>query len=107
MLGALNLYDAQSRGYTDEEIIASRVVGAHASIALARMQSEQDLWRAVDSRHLVGQAQGILMERYSINSEQAFSVLRRYSQNRNLKLSVVAQHLVSTSHLPGSDQDTG
>lgn len=107
VLGALNLYDAQPRGYTEEEIVASRVVAAHASIALARMRAEQDLWRAVDSRHLIGQAQGMLMERYSINSEQAFSVLRRYSQNHNLKLGVVAQHLVSTSQLPGADQDAG
>ncbi|WP_084614585.1 GAF and ANTAR domain-containing protein [Nakamurella lactea] len=103
MLGALNLYDEQSRGYTDEEIIACRVVAAHASVALARSRTEQDLWRAVDARHLIGQAQGILMERYSINAEQAFSVLRRYSQNSNRKLSAVAGHLVSTSKLPDSN----
>lgn len=105
VLGALNLYDATARSYTEEEILACRVVAAHASVALAGMRVEQDLWRAVDSRHLIGQAQGMLMERYSINSEQAFSVLRRYSQNHNLKLTVVAEHLVTTSQLPGSDED--
>jgi GAF domain-containing protein len=100
MLGALNLYDCNQRAYSDEEIVASRVVAAHASVALARMRIEQDLWRTVDSRHLIGQAQGMLMERYSINSEQAFSVLRRYSQNHNIKLNVVAAQLVPTGRLP-------
>ncbi|MDQ2846364.1 MAG: GAF and ANTAR domain-containing protein [Actinomycetota bacterium] len=104
MLGALNLYDSTARSYTDEEIVACRVVAAHASVALARLRTEQDLWRAVDSRHLIGQAQGILMERFSINPEQSFAVLRRYSQNHNLKLNTVAAQLVSTGSLPGDGE---
>lgn len=101
MLGALNLYDSKPRQYDDDEIIASRVVAAHASVALARLRVEQDLWRAVDSRHLIGLAQGMLIERYQISPEQAFSVLRRYSQNHNLKLNRVAEQLVNSGALPG------
>lgn len=100
-LGALNLYNDELRSYTEEEVEACRVVGAHASVALARLRSEQDLWKAVDSRHLVGMAQGILLERYSINPEQSFSVLRRYSQNHNRKLIEIAGQLVATRTLPG------
>lgn len=100
-LGALNLYSDELRSYTDEEVTACRVVGAHASVALARLRSEQDLWKAVDSRHLIGLAQGLLMERYSINAEQSFSVLRRYSQNHNKKLIDVAGQLIETRTLPG------
>lgn len=77
------------------------MVGAHASVALARLRSAQDLWKVVDSRHLVGLAQGILIERYSINPEQSFSVLRRYSQNHNRKLSEIAEQLVATGTFQG------
>ena len=102
-LGALNLYNDAVRGWTEEELVACRVVAAHASVALARLRHEEDLWRAVDARHLVGMAQGVLMERYSINAEQSFSVLRRYSQTHNVKLAVIAQQLVEHGELPGGE----
>jgi AmiR/NasT family two-component response regulator len=76
------------------------VVAAHASVALARIRSERDLWRAIDSRHLIGQAQGILMERFKLSPERAFSVLRRHSQQHNIKLHQVAGELISTGKLP-------
>jgi GAF domain-containing protein len=99
-LGALNLYNDERRGWSEEEVVACRVVAAHASVAMARLRHEQDLWKAVDARHLVGMAQGILMARYSINPEQSFSVLRRYSQNTNTKLATVAQLVVDRGELP-------
>jgi GAF domain-containing protein len=100
MLGALNLYAAQSHQYSDDDIENAQVVAAHASVGLARSRSEQNLWRAVDARHVVGQAQGILMERFSLGSEQAFSVLKRYSQEHNIKIRDVAVHLLSTGEMP-------
>lgn len=102
-LGALNLYNDEQRGWSDEELMACRVVAAHASVALARLRHEEDLWRAVDARHLIGLAQGMLMERYAINPEQAFSVLRRYSQNHNTKLAIIAQLVVDRGVLPGEE----
>ncbi len=105
MLGALNLYAKALHNYSADEVITARVVAAHASVALARLRGEQDLWKAVDARHLVGQAQGILMERFSITSEQAFSVLRRYSQNHNVKLHDIAGRLVTTGELPDRPAD--
>ena len=60
VLGRLNLYYASVADFSDDEVEAARVVAAHASVALARLRSERDLWRAIDSRHLIGQAQGIL-----------------------------------------------
>ena len=105
MLGALNLYAKALHNYSADEVVTARVVAAHASVALARLRGEQDLWKAVDARHLVGQAQGILMERFSITSEQAFSVLRRYSQDHNIKLHDIAGRLVTTGQLPDRAAD--
>jgi AmiR/NasT family two-component response regulator len=54
----------------------------------------------VDARKLVGQAMGILMERFDLDGDQAFAVLRRYSQDTNTKLRDVAQQLIDTRKLP-------
>ncbi len=100
VLGALNLYYESKDDFADDEVEVARVVAAHASVALAKLRSERDLWRAIDSRHLIGQAQGMLMERFKLSSEKSFSVLRRYSQQHNMKLGEVAGELVRTGHLP-------
>jgi AmiR/NasT family two-component response regulator len=49
---------------------------------------------------LVGQAQGILMERERITADRAFDVLRRVSQHMNIKLREVAETLVETGESP-------
>ncbi|MET0865871.1 MAG: GAF and ANTAR domain-containing protein [Nakamurella sp.] len=103
VLGALNLYYETKDDFSDDEVEVAKVVAAHASVALAKLRSERDLWRAIDSRHLIGQAQGMLMERFKISSEKSFSVLRRYSQQYNIKLHEVAGTLVRTGKLPGDD----
>ena len=101
VLGALNLYYPSREDFAEDELEIARVVAAHASVALARLRAEQDLWRAIDSRHLIGQAQGILMERFGLPPERAFGVLRRYSQQHNIKLHEIASTLVTTGSLPG------
>ncbi|SDO43892.1 GAF domain-containing protein [Nakamurella panacisegetis] len=106
VLGALNLYARPSYQYSEDDIEAAQVVAAHASVGLARSRSEQNLWRAVDSRHVIGQAQGVLIERFSLQPEQAFSVLKRYSQQHNIKLHEVAVILLRTGSLPGDGAET-
>ena len=49
---------------------------------------------------LVGQAMGILMERFDMDADRAFAVLKRYSQDTNTKLRDVAQQLIDTRKLP-------
>jgi AmiR/NasT family two-component response regulator len=50
---------------------------------------------AVRSRDIIGQAKGMLMERYKIDAEQAFGILRNLSQSSNTSLRRVASQLVS------------
>jgi transcriptional regulator with GAF, ATPase, and Fis domain len=99
-IGALDLYSYGYRDYDVDDILAARVVAARVSVALANAQKEQDLWNAIDSRHEIGQAEGILMERYGLTSEQAFGVLRRYSQEQNRKVRMIAQEVIATRSLP-------
>jgi AmiR/NasT family two-component response regulator len=69
---------------------------AHAAIAMAGAQREDQLQRAVHSRDLIGQAKGMLMQRFDIGSQQAFELLSRLSQEDNIKLRAVAERLFNT-----------
>jgi GAF domain-containing protein len=99
-VGTLNLFDRAPDRFdvSDQEI--AHVLARHAAVALANARNTENLWQAIDARKRVGQAQGILMERYGLNEDQAFAVLVRYSQNSNIKLREVAERLVATRDLP-------
>jgi len=65
-----------------------------------------NLHEAMGTRELIGQAQGILMERERITAQQAFDVLRRASQHMNVKLREVARTLVETGEAPATPAPT-
>jgi ANTAR domain len=77
-------------------------VAVSAAIAEAAAQIRQ-LHTALDSRDVIGQAKGILMERYRLTPDGAFALLARASQNTNVKLREVAAELCRTGTLPGHD----
>ena len=49
---------------------------------------------------MIGQAKGILMERFQISSDKAFRMLVRWPENSNVKLRAVAAQLVWSGELP-------
>jgi AmiR/NasT family two-component response regulator len=69
-------------------------------LALEAVTEREDLNRAVAARHRVGLAQGILMARRRLTAEQAFTLLRRRSQNTHVKLRAIAQTVIQTGDLP-------
>ena len=99
-LGALNLYARQPHAFGEESEDVGLVLAAHAAVALASAQNEQHLRRAVDNRDLIGQAKGILMERYRLTADQAFQALSRVSQQTNRKLVDIAEELTQTGAVP-------
>jgi GAF domain-containing protein len=99
-IGSLNLYDTRPGHFSEEDRDVAHIFARHAAVALSSARVNDNLWRAIDARRLIGQAQGILMERFAIDADQAFAVMRRYSQDRNLKLHVVAERLIATRRLP-------
>ena len=84
-IGALNLYNRETQDYTSGDLELAKIFGSHVSIMLAHQRNDQNLWNAVDARHRIGQAQGILMQKYAIDETAAFGVLRRLSQTQNIK----------------------
>jgi GAF domain-containing protein len=98
--GVLSLYATEPNAFTVDDEAIAHILSRHASVAVATARQEVSLAQAVDARKLVGQAMGILMERFDMNADQAFAVLRRYSQDTNTKLRDVAAHLIETRKLP-------
>ncbi|HEY3562869.1 MAG TPA: GAF and ANTAR domain-containing protein [Kribbella sp.] len=99
-VGVLGLYSSEPEAFsTDDEAIA-HILAQHASVAVASARQEETMAQAVDARKLVGQAMGILMERFDVDADRAFAILKRYSQDTNTKLRDVAQHLIDTRTLP-------
>jgi GAF domain-containing protein len=99
-LGALNLYLQQPRSFDPDTRAEAVALAAHAAIALESAQTEAHLRSGLVTRTVIGQAEGILMERLKITADQAFGVLSRLSQHSNVKLRDVARNLVETGDIP-------
>jgi GAF domain-containing protein len=102
-LGAISMYFRLPQDLGRDVVEQAETFATHVSVVLGSMREEAQLRVAVLSKHLIGQAQGILMERYDLTSSQAFGVLRRYSQTANRKLREVAEQVVATRGLPDSE----
>jgi anti-anti-sigma regulatory factor len=98
--GALNIY-AHRHGITETDRHRALLLATHASLALQHARSAEiaelertHLHRAIASRDVIGQAKGILMARQGIDADAAFDLLRRTSQDLNVKLADIAATLV-------------
>jgi len=95
-LGALSLLSRQADAFGDESEHVALLFATHASIAVAGERAVGNLRAAVSTREVIGQAQGILMERFKVTGEMAFHMLMVASQHSNRKLRDVAGELVAT-----------
>lgn len=103
-LGALNLYSYAPEAFDFDDTHDGMALAAHVAVALAGAQNIENLERAITSRTVIGQAEGILMERFDLSAARAFDVLRRVSQDSNTKLHAVADRLVRTRRTPGTEE---
>jgi GAF domain-containing protein len=99
-IGALNFYSEQPGTFDGDQDIAL-IFASHAAAAMANARLVDGLRTALDSRHTIGIAQGVLAVRYDISYERAFQVLHRYSNDHNIKLRDVAEQVLETRSLPG------
>ena len=94
-LGGLNLYSTTSEEIDPEAEATAELFAAHAAIALSNAHERETLNQALHSRKVIGQAIGIVMERYGMNEDRAFAFLVRASSQSNIKLREIAQELVN------------
>jgi ANTAR domain/GAF domain len=94
--GALNLFGFQSNVWDGEAETIGTVLAAHAAAAVLASRRGQQLESALSTRDRIGQAKGIIMERYKVDDVQAFEMMRRLSQDSNAKLVDIAQQVIDT-----------
>lgn len=99
-IGALNLYGTAVRDYTLEDRDLAVTFASHAAATIMTVRERENLKVAVEGRTVIGQAQGVLMERFDLAPDKAFAVLRRFSQTQNVKLRAVAELVIATGDLP-------
>lgn len=93
-IAALNLYAEPARAFNDESIELGLIFAAHTTVAWNAMRRQEQFSSALASRDLIGQAKGMLMERFDIDAMAAFELLRKLSQESNTKLIEIAAKLV-------------
>lgn len=90
----LNLY-ALTPGPIGGSAVVTDLFATHATVALSYSLQMHDIGAALERRKGIGQAIGIVMERYGIDEEAAFAFLTRASQTANLKLRSIAEQIVT------------
>jgi hypothetical protein len=93
--GALNLYSKNPNAFDEHSRTMAGLFGVQCALLLVGASQAANLQKAVVSRDVIGQAKGILMERFKVNDEGAFQMLVRTSQDTNMKLVAVAHWLTS------------
>ncbi|ANW63056.1 histidine kinase [Mycobacterium sp. djl-10] len=94
--GALNVFSTQVKAFDAEAEAIGSVLAAHAAAAIVASRQEEQLQSALSSRDLIGQAKGIIMERYNVDAVRAFEMLRELSQSGNVKLVDIAKQVIDT-----------
>ncbi len=94
-LEALNLHAPTAGAFTEDSETIGLIFATHAAVALAAAQQEHQLTTALASRNIIGQAKGIVMERFHLDATRAFALIARLSQKENIKLHDIAAKLVA------------
>lgn len=113
--GALNLYGKTRYAFDEADRVLVRMAASRAADAVGSVlelegarELAAQMEQAMASRAVIEQAKGVIMGRHAIDETQAFDVLRRQSQNRNIKLRILASEIVdqvaSRAHRVGSDE---
>lgn len=97
---ALNLHSTEPAAFTAEARQLGELFAAHAATAFGAIQEKQQLRAALGSRDIIGQAKGMIMERYKLDAGEAFALLARLSQDTNTKLVDVAVQIVEAGPEP-------
>ncbi len=107
--GALNVY---ARQFTVSDRRTRALVSRFADYAVVpvsnmylyetAVERAEHLAAALDSRAVIDQAKGVLMERFKLTPDQAFQALTKVSMETNTKVRDIAERFVRTGELPGS-----
>jgi GAF domain-containing protein len=97
-MGTLNFYAEQPRVFGDEAAEMGLILATHTAVAWTMVRRDEQFRSALASRDIIGQAKGMIMERFKIDAVQAFELLKRLSQSSNTALAVVARQLIESEN---------
>lgn len=100
IIGALSMYSTRADAFGAEDKVEGQALAAHIAIAVIAAQRLEKMESALDSRTIIAQACGLVMERYDVDAVRAFALLTRLSTNHNVKVRDIAAELVATRVLP-------
>jgi GAF domain-containing protein len=92
--GALNLFGSRPGVFGNEAEALGAMLATHAALALMAQNKERQFLSALASRDIIGQAKGMIMERFKVDSVRAFQLLTAMSQNSNTRVLQVAAEIV-------------
>jgi transcriptional regulator with GAF, ATPase, and Fis domain len=94
--GALNLLGSVPHTFSLEAEALGAMLATHAALAFSVVEREGQFYSALASRDHIGQAKGMLMERFGIDSVEAFDMLRRLSQETNTPIRDLAERVINS-----------
>lgn len=94
--GALNLFSYSAHAWDEDAVTTGMVLAAHAASAIVASRQEEQLKTALLSRDRIGQAKGIIMERFKVDDVQAFEIMRQLSQHNNTRLVDIATQIIES-----------
>lgn len=97
-MAALNFYADRPHAFTEESVEIGTVFATHIALGWSMMRRQDQFRSALASRDIIGQAKGVIMERFGIDSVAAFQLLTRVSQQSNIKLIEIARALIESEH---------
>lgn len=96
--GGLNLYSKSVGGFDDDVLVLAEMFATQGAVAMGHARTFGQLQDALATRTVIGQATGLIMERYELDEGRAFAFLTRMSQTGNIKLRDVAEEVVSSAN---------
>lgn len=94
--GALNFFAERPGAFGDDAVELGLIFANHTAIAWGMSRRDEQFRSALSSRDEIGQAKGILMERFGVDAVRAFELLKRLSQDTNTPLHQIAQRVTTT-----------
>lgn len=101
-LGALDLYSSQPNMFTYNSELSGWLLASHAAVAFSAARNSAQLQSAIKTRQEIGESLGIIRERFDLNDDDAFALLKKVSQDHNLKIRDLAQCITNNGEVPAT-----
>lgn len=97
-MAALNFFADTPHAFGEESLELGTVYATHIALAWSMLRRQDEFRSALASRDIIGQAKGVIMERFSLDAVEAFELLTRLSQQSNTRLVDIAAALIDSEH---------